>query len=147
MNNLPNLISVGSPLYASIALSPVVTPNPPDGSCANLTGITESIFAADGNGQVHKYSFTSSPAGLDLLLNQQQLLFKSRLPFFSSPAVSADNLVFIGGQDKTFYEFNGTSGQLMAAIAIGGAVDSSPAIGSDGTVYIGASDGYLYAFR
>lgn len=147
LNNVPNFISTGSPLYASIALSPITTPNGSGSSCADVSGITESIFAADANGQVLKYSFPSSNLGLVLLGATQQVIFTSRLPFFSSPAVSADNLVFIGGQDKTFYEFNGTSDQLMAAIAIGGAVDSSPAIGSDGTVYIGAADGYLYAFR
>lgn len=146
-NTTPNLISTGAPLYASIALSPIVTPNGSGGTCTSGSGVLETVFAANANGQVIKYSFPSSYLGLLLIGASSTTMFTSRQPFFSSPAVSADNMVFIGGEDKTFYQFNGTTGQLVAAISVGGIMDSSPAIGSDGTVYIGCSDGNLYAFR
>jgi outer membrane protein assembly factor BamB len=65
----------------------------------------------------------------------------------SSPAVSADDTVFIGSSDGNLYAIDGKSGQLRFAVAVGSAVNSSPAIGSDGAVYFSADDGNLWSVR
>jgi outer membrane protein assembly factor BamB len=65
----------------------------------------------------------------------------------SSPAVSADDTVFVGSSDGNMYALDGHSGQPRFVVSVGSAVNSSPAIGSDGTVYFSADDGNLWAVR
>jgi outer membrane protein assembly factor BamB len=65
----------------------------------------------------------------------------------SSPAVGADDTVFIGSTDGNLYALDGRSGEIRFVVAVGSAVNSSPAIGSDGTVYFSADDGNLWGVR
>ncbi len=65
----------------------------------------------------------------------------------SSPAVSADDTVFVGSSDGNLYALDGRDGQARFIVSVGSAVNSSPALGSDGTVYFSADDGNLWAVR
>jgi FOG: WD40-like repeat len=65
--------------------------------------------------------------------------------FESSPALSADGVLFAGCYDGKMYALNGATGTKLWEFATGGAIHSSPALGADGTVYFGSGDGRLYA--
>jgi outer membrane protein assembly factor BamB len=67
-------------------------------------------------------------------------------PFiFSSPAVDANNVVFLGVDEKMF-ALNGATGATIWSFSTGGDIRSSPAVGVHGTVYVGSDDDKLYAF-
>lgn len=129
-----NILLVGAPVYSSLALGP-------------SAGGTSSFYLSGSDGMLYKYSFLESALGPLLPLAVKSWSFQTTLPFFSSPSVSLDNIVFVGAQDHNFYGFDGASGALLAQFPMGGPTDSSPAIGFDGTVYIGNTDGNLYAFH
>jgi outer membrane protein assembly factor BamB len=63
---------------------------------------------------------------------------------FSSPALGADGIIYVGSMDGTLYAIN-PDRTLKWAFRTGGGVGSSPAIGVDGTIYVGSHDGKLYA--
>lgn len=62
----------------------------------------------------------------------------------SSPALGADNTIYLGSQDGNLYAIK-PNGTLRWAYATGDWVVSSPAVGKDGTIYVGSYDGKLYA--
>jgi len=65
--------------------------------------------------------------------------------FESSPALSADGVLFAGSYDGKMYALNGVTGTKLWEFTTGGGIHSSPALGADGTVYFGSGDGRLYA--
>ena len=71
--------------------------------------------------------------------------FPTGATVFSSPAVGADDTVFVGSTDSNVYALNGATGAKKWSFAAGTYVSSSPAIGADGTVYIGSGDFNVYA--
>ncbi|MBM3844864.1 MAG: Pyrrolo-quinoline quinone [Verrucomicrobia bacterium] len=63
-------------------------------------------------------------------------------PYFSSPAVTKDRVVF-GGRDKRVHCVNRNDGTGVWIFPTRGKVDSSPAIAGD-RVLVGSDDGFLY---
>ena len=63
-------------------------------------------------------------------------------PYFSSPALAADRVVF-GGRDKQLHCLRRDDGQILWTFATRGKVDSSPVI-CDDKVVVGSDDGRLY---
>ncbi|MCI0746933.1 MAG: PQQ-binding-like beta-propeller repeat protein [Verrucomicrobia subdivision 3 bacterium] len=63
-------------------------------------------------------------------------------PYFSSPAVTEDRIVF-GGRDKTVHCLNRADGKAVWKFPTRGKVDSSPAVCED-KVVVGSDDGRLY---
>lgn len=64
----------------------------------------------------------------------------------SSPAVSADGMIYVGSYDGRLYALN-ANGSLAWRYTTGGPVHSSPAVAADGTIYFGSDDGHLYALN
>ena len=62
----------------------------------------------------------------------------------SSPAISANGVLFVGSMDSYLYALNTTTGAQLWKYKTGGGLTSSPGISVDGTtVYIGAIDSYV----
>jgi outer membrane protein assembly factor BamB len=144
---LTGVMAAGAPLYASIALGP-----DGNGTVLGIPVAYHTMYAADWNGVLHKFAYVDtgipvSQSPFPILLYEEKWRFQASLSFFSSPAVSADDHVYVGGSDRNFYEFDGDTGGLLGLFPTKGPIDTSPAIGSNGTVYIGTTNGYFYAFR
>lgn len=145
---LIGILPVGPPLYASVAIGP-------DGYgsiAGSKAALYHTLYVADWNGVLHKYAYVDagvrlSQHGLPVLIASELWHFTTSLSFFSSPAVSADDKVYIGGNDRNFYELDGDDGTLLGEFRTTDIIDGAPAIGYDGTVYIGNVKGYVYAFR
>lgn|GEM_PF-582173 len=73
-----------------------------------------------------------------------QIAIRSGVYLYSSPAISLDGTVYVGGCDSSLYAVS-PGGTVKWRFATGGDVASSPAVGSDGSVYVGSGDGNLYA--
>ncbi|HTI72758.1 MAG TPA: PQQ-binding-like beta-propeller repeat protein [Candidatus Limnocylindria bacterium] len=65
-------------------------------------------------------------------------------PVNSSPALSANGLLYVGSGDSNVYALNVQTGTQQWKFTTGGAVGSSPAIGADGSVYVGSTDAKVY---
>jgi outer membrane protein assembly factor BamB len=70
---------------------------------------------------------------------------KSDAPFFSSPAIG-ENVVVFGGRDQQVHCVNRSDGQPTWTFQTRGEVDSSPVICGD-KVVVGSEDGRLYMIR
>ncbi len=69
--------------------------------------------------------------------------FKDRsFPYFSSPALTADRVIF-GGRDKKLHCVKRENGEEIWAFATRGKVDSSPVVCGD-RIVVGSEDGRLY---
>ena len=80
---------------------------------------------------------------IDLEAGAIKWRYKDRLfPYSSSPAVTADRVVF-GGDDKRVHCVDRNSGELRWVFATRGKVESSPVICGD-KVVVGSNDGRLY---
>ncbi|HYE33302.1 MAG TPA: PQQ-binding-like beta-propeller repeat protein [Methylomirabilota bacterium] len=78
-------------------------------------------------------------------LDKGEISWKYRdrnFPYFSSPALTADRVVF-GGRDKQVHCINRADGKQVWTFATRGKVDSSPVIAQD-KVVVGSEDGRLY---
>ena len=64
----------------------------------------------------------------------------------SSPAIGANNTVYIGANDGKLYAFQ-PDGSLKWSFPTGGQIQSAPIVGINGVVYVGSLDGKLYAVR
>jgi len=96
---------------------------------------------ADG----HAYFGHYENAFLDVNLNEGKVAwtYKDRaFPYFSSPAVAGDRVVF-GGRDKRLHCVKRKTGELVWTFATRGKVDSSPVIAGS-RVVVGSDDGRLY---
>jgi outer membrane protein assembly factor BamB len=66
----------------------------------------------------------------------------------SSPAISADGTIYLGGSNGYFYAINPDgSEKWQFACSGGGPVSSSPAVGVDGTIYVGSGGRLFYAIN
>lgn len=107
---------IGAPIAGSVALA--------DG-CAYF-GHYENLFLC-----------------VDLRANTNRWLFRDRsFPYFSSPAIIEDRVVF-GGRDKKLHCVNRAEGKPIWSFATRGKVDSSPVV-CDDKVVVGSHDGRLY---
>ena len=80
---------------------------------------------------------------VDLAKGTNRWTYKDRaFPYFSSPALTADRVLF-GGRDKRLHCVKREDGQPVWAFATRGRVDSSPAVCGD-KVVVGSDDGRLY---
>ncbi|MHB8519129.1 MAG: outer membrane protein assembly factor BamB family protein [Limisphaerales bacterium] len=80
---------------------------------------------------------------VDLEAAKIEWTYKDRaFPYFSSPAVTADHVVF-GGRDKMLHCVRRADGQSVWTFATRGKVDSSPVV-CGGKVVVGSDDGHLY---
>jgi outer membrane protein assembly factor BamB len=70
---------------------------------------------------------------------------KSDAPFFSSPAIG-ENVVIFGGRDQRVHCVNRNDGKVVWTFQTRGEVDSSPVICGD-KVVVGSEDGRLYIIR
>src|SRR5690606_35672828 len=57
--------------------------------------------------------------------------------FLSSPAVSSDGTIYVGGEDHRLYALD-PDGLLRWTFLAGDRIRSSPSIGADGTIYFGS---------
>ncbi|MBI2440576.1 MAG: PQQ-binding-like beta-propeller repeat protein, partial [Lentisphaerae bacterium] len=71
--------------------------------------------------------------------NATNLLVTITNVFFSTPALGADGVIYIGSRDKFFYAFN-TNGTTNYVWYLGSTIDSSPVIDSNGVVYVGTQN-------
>ena len=65
----------------------------------------------------------------------------------SSPAISADGVVYVGAADGNLHALDGITGASLWQGSTAGAVQSSPVVGLSGTIYVGSDDNSLYAFN
>ena len=79
----------------------------------------------------------------DLESGQMKWKFKDRaFPYFSSPALTQDRVVF-GGRDKRLHCVRKDTGEEIWSFSTRGKVDSSPVVTGD-KVVVGSEDGNLY---
>ncbi|MBN1889177.1 MAG: DUF11 domain-containing protein [Thermoflexales bacterium] len=64
----------------------------------------------------------------------------------SSPAVDANETVYVGGVDGFLYAINTADGSLRWRDNTSATISASPVIGPDGTIYIGAENGLFRAY-
>lgn len=66
---------------------------------------------------------------------------------FSSPVLSADGRIYVGGQDGFVTALSAETGEQVWQYAVQSDVDGSGVLGPDGAFFIGADDGRIYALR
>jgi outer membrane protein assembly factor BamB len=66
---------------------------------------------------------------------------------FSTPVLSADGRVYVGGQDGFVTALSAETGEQVWQYAVRSDVDGSGVLGSDGALFIGADDGRIHAIR
>jgi large repetitive protein len=76
----------------------------------------------------------------------QKWSFTTEGMVFSSPAIGADGIIYVGSDDHKLYAIN-PDGSQKWSFTTGDDVGSSPAIGADGTIYVGSHDSNLYAIN
>ncbi|MCL4177376.1 MAG: PQQ-binding-like beta-propeller repeat protein [Verrucomicrobia bacterium] len=65
----------------------------------------------------------------------------------SSPAITADGLIWCGTEVGRFFALNGDDGTVRWDWALGASVHTSPAVGPDGRVYIAVAGAGVYAIQ
>lgn len=107
---------IGAPIAASVAVAD---------SCAYFGHYENRFVAADLKANTNRWSFRDR-----------------QFPYFSSPAVTAERVIF-GGRDKKLHCVNRSNGELVWNFATRGRVDSSPVVCDDKVVF-GSDDGRVY---
>lgn len=103
--------------------------------------IAGSVAVADHRAYVGQYE--NEFLGVDLAEGKVLWRYKDRsFPYFSSPAVTADKVVF-GGRDKRLHCVARADGRPLWTFATRGKVDSSPVVCGN-KVAVGSDDGRLY---
>lgn len=95
------------------------------------------------------------PTAPSIRTNATRWIFSTDGPiYWSSPAISADGVVYIGSNDGFLYAIDSTvvggddEERLLWRAEIGGRIESSPAIGPDGSIFIGShTENSLFAFH
>ncbi len=106
--------------------------------------IAASVALADGRAYFGHYGNEFVCA--DLKSGSNLWTYRDReFPFFSSPAVTANRVLF-GGRDKMLHAVNREDGKSVWSFAARGKVDSSPVVCGD-KVVVGSDDGRLYLVR
>ena len=103
--------------------------------------IAASVAIADHKAYIGHYE--NAFLCIDLQKGTNLWTYRDRqFPYFSSPAVTSDRVVF-GGRDKQLHCLNRNTGERIWQFPTRGKVDSSPAICGD-KVVVGSDDGRLY---
>jgi outer membrane protein assembly factor BamB len=71
-------------------------------------------------------------------------IFSSAGYYFSSPALTLDGNIVIGGYDHYMHKLTAGAGSTMWSFLAGAAIDSSPAVAVDGSIVFGCYDSYTY---
>lgn len=96
----------------------------------------DSVYQALKNGVVKVY---------DKSTGKETALFTFPSGIKSTPVVSSNGLMILGGEDGIVYAANSKTGAVLWQYKTGGPIHSSPAVVDD-TIYIGSEDGTIYAF-
>lgn len=89
-------------------------------------------------------NYANQTVAFDVAAGKVAWTYQDRaLPFFSSPAVTAD-LVLIGSRDKHLHAIRRATGEAAWKFRTGGRVEGSPIAFTDAVVF-GSADGRLYA--
>lgn len=104
-------------------------------------GPGESIAPAIG---VDGTIYVSSAEKLSAVKPDGRTLWELPLPGYSSPALGADQTIYVGGRDGKLYAVaaDGTNKWTFNVVS---PIFATPAIAGDGTIIFGTSDGRLYA--
>jgi outer membrane protein assembly factor BamB len=103
--------------------------------------IAASVALVDGHAYFGQYE--NQFLCIDIAQGKKDWIFKDRnYPYFSSPAVTKDRVVF-GGRDKLLHCVKREDGSPVWSFATRGKVDSSPVVCGD-RVVVGSDDGRLY---
>ncbi len=103
--------------------------------------VAASVALAGGNAFFGQYE--SQFLAIDLKAGKKAWVFQDRnFPYFSSPAVSAERVVF-GGRDKLVHCVTRDTGAAVWSFPTRGKVDSSPVIAGS-KVVVGSDDGHLF---
>ncbi len=98
---------------------------------------------ACNNGQAITGHYGNEVISAELATGATLWTYKEKnFPFFSSPAVSAAEVV-IGGRDRRLHCIDRTTGKVRWVFAARGNVDGSPIIGGNHTL-VGSDDGRIY---
>lgn len=98
---------------------------------------------AAGQGRIYIGHYENAFLCIDLKEGRVVWTYKDRpFPFFSSPALTADRVVF-GGRDKRLHCVARKDGKRLWTFTTRGKVDSSPVVCGD-RVVVGSDDGRLY---
>lgn len=125
----PFLIPSGNSAWSSPAMGP-------DG-----TIYISGLDAADASIDT---LYSVSPAGItNWTLNLTATKSYATSTYYSSPAVSADGVIFVAGGSQ-LYAVN-SDGSLKWTFSADSTIDDSPAIAADKTVYFASDKGTLYA--
>lgn len=119
-----------------------------DGKPKHVVPIEQYVAgsAAISHGDVYFGHYGNEVVGIDLENGERLWRYKHKsFPYFSSPAVT-DDLVVIGGRDKTIHCLNRKDGTAIWTVRTRGRIDSSPAIAGN-TVIAGSEDGRIYALN
>ncbi len=99
--------------------------------------------AAIKNGVAYFGHYENVFLAIDLKAGRTNWTYKDKsFPYFSTPAISGNQVVF-GGRDKRVHCLEVSTGKPLWAFATRGKVDSSPAICGD-KVVVGSEDGRVY---
>lgn len=103
--------------------------------------IAASVALVDGHAYFGHYE--NQFLCVDLKANTNRWAFRDRqFPYFSSPAITKDRVLF-GGRDKKLHCVNRADGKQVWSFATRGKVDSSPVVCGD-KVVVGSDDGRIY---
>jgi len=103
--------------------------------------VAASVALADGRAYYGHYE--NEYRCVDLQAGTNVWIYRQRnFPYLSSPAVTADRVVF-GGRDKRLHAVTRDTGEELWTFATRGKVDSSPVVCGD-EVVVGSDDGRLY---
>lgn len=103
--------------------------------------------AAARNGMVVLGHYGNEIVAADAVKREPKWVYSDRdFPFFSSPAFTADGLVFAGDRGKRLHCLNAADGTEKWAFRTQGRVDSSPVV-TGGNVVFGSDDGRVYAVK
>lgn len=106
--------------------------------------VAASVALAGGHAYFGQYE--SQFLSIDIKEGKKTWVFQDRnFPYFSSPAVTSDRVVF-GGRDKLVHCVNRETGAPLWTFPTRGKVDSSPVVCRD-KVVVGSDDGRLYVLR
>ena len=116
-----------------------------DGKLISEIDLGSYIAGSPGmeNGQAYIGHYDNKYFRVDIA--KQKIVWKfekSNFPFFSSPAIGKDKIIF-GGRDRRVYALNKETGERLWSFRTKGKNDSSPIIFQD-KVTFGSSDGRIY---
>lgn len=110
---------------------------------SNDIGAPIAASVALRDGQAYFGHYENLFLSVDLNANTNTWSYRDRsFPYFSSPAITKDRVLF-GGRDKKLHCVNRADGKQIWTFATRGKVDSSPVVCGD-KVVVGSEDGRIY---